>query len=125
MGSRAAMQFLSSITKCWLSVEHISALSSPFLLAHRLVANDVLAQHVLHLLAVAPMLRVAVLQPKNARGYIRRHVLDVGRIHRLCPTSRHEDLDGFEVIADGTLVERALDGNQPSARSKKAAMDSG
>ena len=45
-------------------VDHRSTLSSPFLFGHRLVADDVLAQHVLELLAVAPMLGISVLSQK-------------------------------------------------------------
>jgi hypothetical protein len=37
-------------------------------LSKRLVADDVLAQHVLELLAVAPMLGISVLEPEDARG---------------------------------------------------------
>ena len=68
MGSCVAMQLLAPVTEARLlvDVEHVSALSSPFLLAHRLVADDVLAQHMLELLRVAPMLRIAVLHPENA-----------------------------------------------------------
>jgi hypothetical protein len=58
MGSCVAMQLLSIITKCRLSIEHRRTLSSPFLLAHRRVADDLLAEHMLELLAVAPVLRI-------------------------------------------------------------------
>jgi hypothetical protein len=70
---------------------------------------------------VAPVLRIAVLQPEDARRDIGRHVLGVGRVHQMRWTSRHEDLNGFVVIAVGTLIERtpdaglALSGAQPAA----------
>jgi hypothetical protein len=41
------------------------------------------AEHVLELLAVAPVLRIAVLEPEDARGDVRRNVLDVLRVHGL------------------------------------------
>jgi hypothetical protein len=40
---------------------------------------------------------------------VRWNVLDVRRVHRFCAVRRHEDLDGFVVIAVGALVERTLD----------------
>jgi hypothetical protein len=108
MGSCVAMQPLSTITQCRLDVEHISSLSSPFLLGHRLVRDDVLAEHVLELPFVTPMLWVAVLEPEDARRDIGRHMLDVRRVHRFCSTSRHENLDGVIAVAVGALVERTL-----------------
>jgi hypothetical protein len=44
---------LSRITELRLGIEHVGSLSSPLFLAHWLIRDDVLAQHVLHLLAVA------------------------------------------------------------------------
>jgi hypothetical protein len=43
-------------------------------------------------------------------------MLDVRCIHRFCATSRHEDLHGFVVIADGTLIERTLNAQQVTKR---------
>jgi hypothetical protein len=47
------------------------------------VANDVLPEHVRDILHVAPVLRVAVLQPEDARRDVGRHVLDVLGVHGL------------------------------------------
>ena len=55
------------------------------------------------------MRRVPVLQPEDTRGRVRRHVLDVRRVDRLLCSGGHEDLNSIVVVADGTLVERALD----------------
>ena len=49
-------------------VDDGGALSCPLLRCHWPVADDVLAQHVLELLAVAPMLGISVLEPEDARG---------------------------------------------------------
>ena len=95
------------ILRSQLGVDHRRPFLRPLLLGHGPVADDVLAQHVLEL-RVAPVLRVAVLQPKNTRRDIGRHVLDVGRVHGFLAVRRHEDLHGFVVIADSTLVERTL-----------------
>jgi hypothetical protein len=54
-----------------------------------------------------PVLRVPVLQPEDAGGNIGRHVFDLMRDDRSFGAGRHEDLDGFVVIAIGSLVERA------------------
>jgi hypothetical protein len=59
------------------------------------------------------VLRIAVLQPEDARGHIGRNVLDVRRVHGLRAVRRHEDLHGFVVIAVGALVERTLDAFVP------------
>jgi hypothetical protein len=47
-------------------VGHRRALSSPLFLAHRPVADQIPAEHVLDPLTVTPVLRVAVLEPKDA-----------------------------------------------------------
>ena len=60
-------------------------------------------------LHVAPVLRVAVLQPEDAGGDVGRHVLDVGRVNRFISSSGPEDLDRVKAVAVGTAVERALD----------------
>jgi len=49
-----------------------------FLFAHRRVADDVLPEQVRDVLHIAPVLRVAVLQPKNTRRDIGRHVVTGG-----------------------------------------------
>jgi hypothetical protein len=54
------------------------------------------------------MRRVAVLQPEDLSCGIRRNVLDVGRLDDLAVLLA-EDLDRVVVVADGALVERALD----------------
>jgi hypothetical protein len=54
------------------------------------------------------MRRVAVLQPEDLSCDIRRNVLDVGRLDDLAVLLA-EDLDRVVVVADGALVERALD----------------
>jgi hypothetical protein len=45
------------------------ALADPRLLGHRAVADDVLAERVLELPRVAPLSRLAVLEPEDARGH--------------------------------------------------------
>ena len=57
---------------------------------------------------VSPVLGVAVLQPEDTRGDIRRHMLDVASTHWFGVTSGHEDFCCLVVIADGTGVERTL-----------------
>ena len=47
-------------------------------------------------------LGVAVLQPEDTRGDIRRHMLDVASTHWFGVTSGHEDFCCLVVIADGT-----------------------
>jgi hypothetical protein len=42
------------------------------------VADDVLPEHVRDVLHVAPVLRVAVLQPEDAGGDVGRNALDMG-----------------------------------------------
>jgi hypothetical protein len=80
------------------------ALCSPLLFGHRAIADDVLAQYVLKLLRVTPVLRVAVLQPEDRRSDVRWHVIDILSVHRLLTLSGHEDLDRVVVMAVGTLV---------------------
>jgi hypothetical protein len=66
------------------------------------------------------MLWIAVLQPEDARRDVRRHVLDIRHDGWFLAVRRHEDLDGFIVIADGTGIERTLhatDCNPPNARA--------
>jgi hypothetical protein len=59
------------------TVDHVGALARPLLGRRRLVADDVLAPHVLELLRVTPVLRVAVLHPEDAGCHVWWHVLDV------------------------------------------------
>ena len=61
------------------------------------------------------MRRVAVLQPEDLSCDIRRNVLDVGRLDDLAVLLA-EDLDRVVVVADGALVERALDTDWRAAR---------
>ena len=51
-----------------------------------------------------PVLRIAVLEPEDARRDVGRNVLDVGRVHGLLRASRHEDLDHVIAVAVGALV---------------------
>ena len=60
-----------------LLVDHCRALSSPLLFGHRLIADDVPAEHVLELLAVSADARDICSSPEDARRDIGRHVLDV------------------------------------------------
>jgi hypothetical protein len=64
-----------------------------------MLSTHVLAGDVLELPGVAPVRRVAVLQPEDRRGRVRRHVLDIRRVDRLLRAGRHEDLDGVVVVA--------------------------
>jgi hypothetical protein len=90
-------------------VDHLvddgGALLGPLLDSHRLVRDDVLAQHMLDVLHITPTFGITVLQPNKRRSDIRWTMLDVVNNNRLLRTSRHEDLDGFVVIAVGALVE--------------------
>jgi hypothetical protein len=79
-------------------------------------ADDVLAQHVLELLRVTPVLWVTIFQPENGSSRVRRHVLDIRRVDRLLAAGRHEDLDGLVVIADGSAVERPANATSDGAR---------
>jgi hypothetical protein len=90
-------------------VDHRRALSSPLFLAHRPVADQILAQHVLKLLRVAPVLRISVLQPKNTRRDVRRNVLNVLGVHGFLSVCWHEDFCCFVVITVGTGIERTRD----------------
>jgi hypothetical protein len=80
------------------------------------LARNVLGKHVLDVLRVTPVIRIAVLQPNKRGADIGRAMLDVVHDDRLFAPSWHEDLDGIVVIAVGALVERALDAS-PSASS--------
>jgi hypothetical protein len=61
------MPLLSTITEPRrLLVDHRGTFSSPLLLGHRLIADDVLAQNMLELLAVTPVLRITILLQKIA-----------------------------------------------------------
>jgi hypothetical protein len=59
-----------------LTVDHGRSLPDPLLLGHRLVADHVLAGDVLDLPGVAPVSRVAVLEPEDLSRDVRRHALD-------------------------------------------------
>jgi hypothetical protein len=64
---------LTAVAERRLGVDHGRTLPGPFLFGHRPIADHVLAQQrARELLAVYPVLRIAVLQPEDARG-------DVGR----------------------------------------------
>jgi hypothetical protein len=99
---------LLTVTEPRLLVELRRALSSPLLLSHRLVADDVLAQHVLELLRVTPVLRVTIFHPEYTGSDIRRNMLNIRSIHRFLAIGWHENLDGLIVITVGTLVKRTL-----------------
>jgi hypothetical protein len=62
------------------TADHVSSLARPLLLGHRLVADDVLAQDMLELLRVAPVLWIAIFEPVDSGCRIRRDMLDVGRV---------------------------------------------
>jgi hypothetical protein len=40
-------------------IDHVSSLARPLFLTHRRIADDVLAQHVLELLRITPVLRIS------------------------------------------------------------------
>jgi hypothetical protein len=90
-----------------LLVDDRRALSSPFFLGHRAITDDVLAEHVVNVLHISPVLWIAVLQPEDAGCDVGRHVLDVMRVHEFFGAGRHEDLHCIVVIAIGSLAERA------------------
>jgi hypothetical protein len=69
----------------------------------RRVRDDVLAQHVLELLAVAPVLRITVPQPEDAGRDVRRNVLYVLGVYGVFAVGRHENFCCFIVIADGAV----------------------
>jgi hypothetical protein len=70
----------------WGDVHHRRPLADPLLLGHWLVADQVLAECVRDLPGMAPMSWIAVFEPEDARGDVGRHVLAVGRVHRLLGT---------------------------------------
>ena len=82
----------------------------PFFERHRLVADDVLAEHVLDVLHIARTIRITVLQPNKRSADVRRTVLNVMHDNWLFAPGRHEDLDRLVVIPIGALIERALNG---------------
>jgi len=55
------------------------------------IADDVLAEHVLDVLYVAPVIRIAVLQPNKRSADVRRTVLNVMHDNWLFAPGRHED----------------------------------
>ena len=75
---------------------------------HGLIGDDVLTERVLELPGIAPARRVAVLQPEDARGQVGRNVLLVRQLGDVAVLVA-EDLDRVVAVADGALVERALD----------------
>jgi hypothetical protein len=93
-------------------VDHLVAdgrsLGGPLLGCHRSIADDVLAEDMLDVLNIAPVLGITVLQPNKRSGDVGRAVLGVVNNNGLFAPGRHEDLDRFVVIAVGALVERAL-----------------
>jgi hypothetical protein len=89
---------------------------SPFFLGHWSIADDVLAEHMLDVLHIAPAIWIAVLQPNKSSSDIGRQMFGVMNDNRLLRTSWHEDLARIIVIAVGALVERALN-NATALRS--------
>jgi hypothetical protein len=88
-------------------------------------AHDVLAEHVLELLRVTPVLWIAVLQPEDRCSRFWRHVFDVGCINGFRAAGRHEDLDGLIVIAVGMVVERTLCASSSPPSSEKGTYPRG
>jgi hypothetical protein len=80
----------------------------PLLERHRLVRDQILAEHMFHILNIAPPIGIAVLQPNKRSSNISWNVFLVVDDDRLFAPSRHEDFDGIVVIAEATLVERTL-----------------
>jgi hypothetical protein len=89
-------------------VDHYGPLRSPLLDCHRSIADDVLAEDVLDVLHVTPALWISVLEPDEGGTDVGRAMLGVVHDNRLFVPSRHEDFDRFIVIAEATLVQRAL-----------------
>ena len=89
-------------------VDQRRALLRPGLFGHRFIRYQILAERVLELPGVAPVRRVAVLQPEDARGQVGRNVLLVRQLGDVAVLVA-EDLDRVVAVADGALVERALD----------------
>jgi hypothetical protein len=102
-----------------LLINDPSSLPGPFFLGHRSIADDVLAEHVIDVLHVAPVIWISILQPEHASCDVRWHVLDVVNNNGLFAPGGHEDLDGFIVIAIRTLVQRSLNANSSRAVSCK------
>jgi hypothetical protein len=84
------------------------------LLRHRSIADDVLADRMLDVLNVTPVFWISVLQPNKRSADVWWTVLGVVHDNRLFAPGRHEDLDGFVVIAEAALIERALDASSTS-----------
>jgi hypothetical protein len=93
---------------CFL-LDHCCSLASPFLQGHWPIGNYIFADRVVDVLQISPTLRHSVFHPEDASGDVGRHVLDVGRVHRLLRASRHKDLHGVITLAVGALIKRSLD----------------
>jgi hypothetical protein len=65
-----------------LFVDHCRSFTCPFLFSHRAIADDVPADHVLELLAVTPVLRVAVFEPENSGSDIGNDVFTTSILRR-------------------------------------------
>jgi hypothetical protein len=89
------------------TVDHRCALLRPLLLGHRLIGDQIFSEHVLELLRSHASAQGPCSSAEDAGSNIGRHVFDVMHDDRLFGAGRHEDLDGFVVIAIGSLVERA------------------
>jgi hypothetical protein len=92
--------------RIWRDVDHRRALLGPFLDGHRSIRDDVLAERVLELPGVAPVSRVAVLQPEDARGDVRRHVLAVRHPRHLAVLVA-KDLERATACAAGSTYARS------------------
>ena len=77
---------------------------------HRMIADDALAHHVFNVLHVTPVHGIAVLQPDEGSTNVSWNVFKVVNNNRLLRSSWHENFCCFVVIAEATLIERALDG---------------
>jgi len=68
------------------------------------VADHILASDVFELPRIAPVRRVAVLEPEDAGGDVERHVLDVRHLGDVAVLVA-EDLDGVVAVADGAALD--------------------
>jgi hypothetical protein len=103
------MFFLPTVAEPRLLVKHSGSLLRPLLLGHRLIGNNIFSEHVLELLAVAPVLWIAIFAPKDCGSDIRRNVLDILGVYGFLAVRRHENLHRLVVIADGAMIERTHD----------------
>jgi hypothetical protein len=58
---------------------------------------------------VAPLIGPAVLEPEDCRRGVRHDVFHERRVDWRISTSRHENLDRILRVANGSLIQAALD----------------